>query len=114
MRWDPAWLAGRELDERAELHLPPAVRVVALTGTRDAVAAVTARVDVPVLEVLGPVPVPDERADAALEPEVRTLLRVPTTHGAALARAVAASLAIRSARREGGTVRAQVDPTDLL
>jgi len=115
VRWDPAGLAARELDERAELRLPPAVRVAALTGTRDAVAAVVARVDVPVLEVLGPVPQPlDERRGAALEPEVRTLLRVPPTDGAGLARAVAASLAIRSARREGGTVRVQVDPADLL
>ncbi|MCM0638085.1 primosomal protein N' [Cellulomonas wangsupingiae] len=113
VRWDPAGLAERELDERAELRLPPAVRVAALTGTRDAVAAVVARVDVPALEVLGPVPQPaDDRQ--ALEPEVRTLLRVPPTDGAALARAVGASVAIRSARREGGTVRVQVDPADLL
>ncbi|UZN05190.1 primosomal protein N' [Cellulomonas sp. S1-8] len=116
VRWDPAGLAERELDERAELRLPPAVRVAALTGTRDAVAAVVSRVAVPVLEVLGPVPQPvtDERQGGALEPEVRTLLRVPPTDGAGLARAVAASVAIRSARREGGTVRVQVDPVDLL
>ncbi|GIG39842.1 primosomal protein N' [Cellulomonas phragmiteti] len=115
VRWDPAGLAGRELDERAELRLPPAVRVAAITGTRDAVAAVVARVDVPVVEVLGPVPLPpDDRQGGALEPEVRTLLRVPPAGGAALARSVAASVAIRSARREGGTVRVQVDPPDLL
>ncbi|SFJ97233.1 primosomal protein N' [Cellulomonas sp. KH9] len=114
VRWDPAGLAERELDERAELRLPPAVRVAALTGTRDAVAAVVARVDVPVLEVLGPVPVPPDDRGAALEPEVRTLLRVPPADGAALAAAVAASVAIRSARREGGTVRVQMDPADVL
>ena len=115
VRWDPAGLAQRELDERVELRLPPAVRVAALTGTRDAVAAVAARVDVPVLEVLGPVPQPaDEHADVALEPEVRTLLRVPPAGGAGLARAVGASLAIRSARREGGTIRVQMDPADVL
>ncbi|MBO3093426.1 primosomal protein N' [Cellulomonas dongxiuzhuiae] len=115
VRWDPAGLAERELDERRGLRLPPAVRVAALTGTRDAVAAVVTRVDVPVLEVLGPVPLPvDDRDGSALEPEVRTLLRVPPSDGAALARAVAASVAIRSARREGGTVRVQVDPADLL
>jgi len=33
--------------------------------------------------------------------------------GQALARSLAASLAVRSARREGGTVRVQLDPTDL-
>lgn len=115
VRWDPAGLAERELDERAELRLPPAVRVVALTGTREAVAAVVQRVDVQVLEVLGPVPVPvEEGGGDALDADVRTLLRVPVSGGAALARAVAASVAIRSARREGGTVRVQVDPADLL
>ncbi|MCC2323125.1 primosomal protein N' [Cellulomonas xiejunii] len=115
VRWDPSGLAGRELDERVELRLPPAVRVAALTGTRDAVAAVVARVEVPALEVLGPVPQPvDEQRGPALEPEVRALLRVDPAGGAALARAVAASLAIRSARREGGTVRVQMDPADLL
>ena len=115
VRWDPAGLAERELDERTELQLPPAVRVAALTGTRDAVAAVVARVEVPALEVLGPVPQPvDGQRGPALEPEVRALLRVPPAEGATLARALAASLAIRSARREGGTVRAQVDPADLL
>ncbi|WP_087508723.1 primosomal protein N' [Cellulomonas iranensis] len=115
VRWDPAGLAVRELDERAELALPPAVRVAALTGTRDAVAAVVARVTVDALEVLGPVPLPaDPQQGAALEPEVRALLRVPPARGAELARAVAASVAIRSARREGGAVRVQVDPADLL
>jgi primosomal protein N' (replication factor Y) len=115
VRWDPAGLAQRELDERAELRLPPAVRVAALTGTRDAVAAVVSRVTVAGLELLGPVPLPaDPQQGAALEPEVRALLRVPPDRGAELARAVAASVAIRSARREGGTVRVQVDPADLL
>ncbi|NNH09256.1 hypothetical protein HLB10_19540, partial [Cellulomonas fimi] len=46
-------------------------------------------------------------------PDVRALVRVPRARGAALARAVAASLAVRSARREGGSLRVQVDPADL-
>ncbi len=33
VRWDPALLADRELDERVELSLPPAVRVAAVTAT---------------------------------------------------------------------------------
>ncbi|ADG74751.1 primosomal protein N' (replication factor Y) - superfamily II helicase-like protein [Cellulomonas flavigena DSM 20109] len=115
VRWDPAWLASRELDERAELLLPPTVRVAAVTGARDAVAALVARVDTPGVQVLGPVPLPsDDQRGRALDPEVRTLLRVPPGDGAALARAVAASAAIRSARREGGAVRVQLDPVDLL
>ncbi|QGQ19349.1 primosomal protein N' [Cellulomonas sp. JZ18] len=114
VRWDPAGLASRELAERAELRLPPAVRVAAVTGTRDAVAAVLGRLDLPDVEVLGPVPVQTPDGGPTLDPEVRALLRVPVAAGRALAQAVAASVAIRSARREGGTVRVAVDPVDLL
>ncbi|MEY3734623.1 MAG: hypothetical protein RL347_1982, partial [Actinomycetota bacterium] len=32
IRWDPAWLAARELAERRELGLPPAVRSATVTG----------------------------------------------------------------------------------
>ncbi|MDM7831197.1 primosomal protein N' [Cellulomonas edaphi] len=113
VRWDPSGLASRELAERAELALPPAVRMAALVGRRDAVLAVVRRVDVPGLDVLGPVPVEQPAPVGALEGDVRAILRVPRGSGAALARSVAASMAVRSARREGGTVRAQLDPADL-
>jgi len=118
VRWDPVGLAVRELDERAELGLPPAVRLASVTGTREAVAALVARVvgsAVPGLDVLGPVPVASSAGAgaASLEPDVRTLLRVPRAHGATLAAAVAASVSVRSARREGGTARVQLDPGDL-
>src|SRR6266508_2879069 len=39
VRFDPGWLAGRELSERRELGFPPAVRMATLTGTPAAVAA---------------------------------------------------------------------------
>ncbi|WP_444661865.1 primosomal protein N' [Cellulomonas sp. CW35] len=116
VRWDPAGLAERELDERAVLGLPPSVRMASVTGTREAVTAVVQRVraaPLPApLDVLGPVPVAGAER-GAFEPDVRTLLRVPRSAGAALATAVAASLGVRSARREGGTVRVQLDPSDL-
>ena len=32
IRWDPAWLASRELEERRELRLPPIVRSATITG----------------------------------------------------------------------------------
>ncbi|MGY4642578.1 primosomal protein N' [Cellulomonas sp. URHB0016] len=117
VRWDPVGLASRELDERAELRLPPVVRLASVTGPRDAVTAVVERVEG--VEVLGPVPVTgggrvtERSAPGALEPDVRALLRVPRSQGHALARSLASSLAVRSARREGGTVRVQLDPTDL-
>ncbi|WP_421741942.1 primosomal protein N' [Cellulomonas sp.] len=112
VRWDPAGYASRELAERAELALPPAVRIAAVTGPRDAVDTLLGRLDLPDAEILGPVPV-GAAEPGALEPDVRALVRVPRPGGAALARALAASLAVRSARREGGTVRVQLDPAEL-
>lgn len=128
VRWDPAGFAARELDERAELHLPPAVRVAAVTGDRTAVDAVVARVGLREdlgsgSGVLGPVEVdPDETGRGAparggvqaLDLAVRTVLRVPLAQGDELARRLRASLAVRSARREGGTVRVQLDPKEML
>jgi primosomal protein N' (replication factor Y) (superfamily II helicase) len=112
VRWDPVGLAVRELDERAALGLPPAVRVASVTGPRDAVEAVLARIDLPDRDVLGPVVVRQDDA-GTFEPDVRAVVRVPRGAGAALASAVAASMAVRSARREGGVVRVQLDPTEL-
>lgn len=111
VRWDPAGLAERELAERQTLRLPPATAMAAVTGPRAAVELVVGRVAASGLEVLGPVPVPG--ADT-LEPDVRMLLRVPPDAAPALARSLAASLAVRSARREGGALRAQVDPLEVL
>lgn len=142
VRWDPAGFAERELDERAELHLPPAVRVAAVTGDRTAVDAVVGRVGLREdpgtgSGVLGPVEVdPDASGRGpggrgagapsggrrgggnggvqALDLPVRTVLRVPLAQGDELARRLKASLAVRSARREGGTVRVQLDPKEML
>lgn len=113
VRWDPAGLAARELAERAALRLPPAVAMAAVTGPRQAVELVVGRVAAPGLAVLGPVPVVSADTDT-LDPDVRALLRVPPTSAAALARSLAASLAVRSARREGGALRAQVDPLEVM
>jgi primosomal protein N' (replication factor Y) len=45
---------------------------------------------------------------------VRVVLRVPLAQGGDLAQQLRASLAVRSARREGGTVRVQLDPKEML
>lgn len=115
VRWDPAGLAARELGERAELGLPPVTRVATVTGPREAVGLVVGRVQVPETTVWGPVVVPPSDAGPGpLDPDVRAMLRAPRTRGAELTRALAASLAVRSARREGGQLRVQVDPQDVL
>ncbi|MFE5291557.1 primosomal protein N' [Isoptericola sp. NPDC056618] len=117
VRYDPGGLADRELAERRELALPPAVRVASVTGDRGAVDAVVGRVALAGPDtVLGPVEQPDAdpRRGATLEPQVRTVLRVPLAQGGELAAQLRASLAVRSARREGGAVRVQVDPKEML
>ncbi|WP_144830432.1 primosomal protein N' [Kocuria rhizophila] len=58
VRWDPAGHAERELRERHELGLPPAVRTAALTGPRDAVDATLRDLALPErVRVVGPAPV---------------------------------------------------------
>jgi primosomal protein N' (replication factor Y) len=122
VRWDPAGHAERELAERAEVRMPPAVHVVAVEGPRDAVRALLDRAGLPVAtEVVGPVPVPeeDDGGDAAPallevagEQPVRALLRSPWAEAAAVARAVRAAVAAASARREP-PVRVRAEPGDV-
>jgi primosomal protein N' (replication factor Y) len=117
VRWDPVTQAERELAERRELRFPPAVRVAALTGPQDAVQDVLDAAELPAAaEVLGPVPVPDGRSDhhRGETPAVRMLVRVDRRSGTALACALRAAQAIRSARKDSGVVRLQLDPAELL
>jgi primosomal protein N' (replication factor Y) len=107
LRWDAGWLAGRELAERRELGFPPAARIASLTGPPDAVAELVAAADLPAAaELLGPVDAGDGQE--------RLLVRAPRAAGAALAAALRAGAAVRSARKSTGGVRIQVDPLDLL
>jgi primosomal protein N' (replication factor Y) (superfamily II helicase) len=121
VRWQPRWHADRELDERRALHLPPAGRMAALTGPPPAVAELLGSLDLPPgAEVLGPVPVgaavrgraAGSPADEA-EPNERMLVRVPRTESLALAAALKAAQAGRSARKAAGVVRVELDPAVL-
>jgi primosomal protein N' (replication factor Y) len=110
IRWDPVGFSERELAERAELGFPPAVRMAAVTGASDAVAdfLAAAAADLPPqAEVLGPVPADDQDGD-----QERALIRVGRQDGLALARALHAAQATRSARKEG-PVRVQLDPAEV-
>ena len=119
VRWDPVTFAERDLAERTELGFPPAVRMAAVSGEPAAVASVISGLD-SAFEVLGPVPVeqqaPVQQAKAARqgEDQVRALVRAPRAQGGALARALQAAQAGRSARKEGGGVRVQLDPAELI
>ena len=126
VRWDPAWLAERELADRRELGLPPAARVAQLTGTRRALEEALEQADLPAsAQVLGPVPlagvVASRRGPAGgsggAEGERRpsdhhVLVRVPAGDTAELTRALVALRAFRSARKEADVVTVRVDPVD--
>jgi len=144
IRWDPVTHAERELAEREALRFPPAVRMAALSGQERAVAGfLAAAVLPPEADVLGPIeldadaPVQDRHrrtpgagdtagvkednvfsvdsgADEALGPQVRALVRAPRSASIPLAAALRAAQAVRSARKDPGPVRVQLDPAELI
>ncbi len=121
IRWDPVNFSERELAERAELGFPPAVRMASVTGAPAAVADFVGAAGLPAqAELLGPVPVetvPARQAGqhpaAPAEPQERALIRIGRRDGLALARALHAAQATRSARKDGGAVRVQLDPAEV-
>jgi primosomal protein N' (replication factor Y) len=122
VRWDPVTFAERELAERRELRFPPAARMASLSGPHGTVRALLDAAELPAgAEVLGPVPVPDHNGgpggDGATGPEgdlVRFLVRAPRSQGGALAAALRAGMAARTARKEAGNVRLELDPAELI
>jgi primosomal protein N' (replication factor Y) len=143
LRWDAAGQAARELAERRALGLPPAVRLVAVTGPAAAVAEFVEAVDPPAgVTVLGPSPVaaaagPGARVGAtdgegatdgglrdgigglppspagAAPAPVRALLRTPLAGSAELLAKVRAAKGTLSARGRLGGLRVEVDPAGL-
>jgi len=121
IRWDPVTFSERELAERAELGFPPAVRMASVTGTPEAVAEFIGAAGLPAhAQVLGPVPVDTASArqagqdpDVSAETQERALIRIGRGEGLALARALHAAQATRSARKDGGPVRVQLDPAEV-
>ena len=63
IRFDPGWLAARDLAERRELGFPPAVRMASLTGTPAAVAELPGRGRLPARRgrAAGPVPIGEDQ-----------------------------------------------------
>ena len=129
IRWDPATFADRELAERTELRFPPAARMASVAGPRDAVDALLAAARLPAeAELLGPLPAGSgphggsrvgpaapagESADTGLD-AVRYLVRVPRSEGSDLALALRAGQAARTAAKEPGAVRVELDPAALI
>jgi primosomal protein N' (replication factor Y) len=110
IRWDPVTHAERELAEREALRFPPAVRMAAVTGAAGVVRALLAEAALPAgAELLGPVALGGTGEDT-----VQGLIRVPRSGGLALAAALHAAMAARTARKDPGQVRVQLDPAELL
>ncbi|MEV0246507.1 primosomal protein N' [Nocardia sp. NPDC050712] len=119
IRWDPIGHAQVEVEQRAEVGFPPAVRLAAIDGTTESIAELLSETKLPEdVEVLGPVPLPPgarkpfSSGDDPAEVE-RMLLRVHRRSGAALARALIAAQAVRSTHRSDAPLRVQIDPIDI-
>ncbi|MGH4022031.1 MAG: primosome assembly protein PriA, partial [Pseudonocardiaceae bacterium] len=111
VRWDPAGHAAAELADRRELSFPPVVRMAAVDGPPATLAGFADSLELPAdAELLGPVPLPG-RQDGERE---RLLVRVPRQDGAALATALSAAQAVRTARKEPDALRVQLDPTEVI
>jgi primosomal protein N' (replication factor Y) len=122
LRWDPAGYAQRELSLRAELQLPPAVRIASFTGPRAAVehfsGAVAAQLEQSgvLLRTAGPAPVtlsgpPSARRSAE---DVRTLVFFPYAQAAAVTRLLRATRAATAAKRTADPVQVRLDGVDVL
>jgi len=119
VRWDPAGHAGAELAGRAEVGFPPAVRMASVEGGPAAVAEVVDGLvaELPAAEVLGPVELEPERPEHGRQGETdvreRALVRVPRAEGKALAAALHAAQAGRTARKAADPVRVRLDPVEI-
>ena len=129
VRWDPSGHAYRQLQERHELGLPPAVRTAALTGPRDALTATLRDLALPAqVNVVGPAPLKDhvggwsDEGDPGTlaglasedEPQYRALLFFGFGIAPQLTAALRAEKARASALREHAVVTVRCDVTDLL
>ena len=115
VRWDPAWLARRELDDRVELGLPPVRRTAVLTGDTSAVTSAAEALrdgaGTEGLEVLGPL----ANGRHAGADTARVVVRPATsaTTAESLPRALRDLRAARSLRKAPGDLEVRLDPQDL-
>ncbi|WP_181034102.1 primosomal protein N' [Arthrobacter sp. GMC3] len=120
VRWDPAGYAEREFHLRHELHLPPAVRVAALTGGEADVVAFTAALELPdEVRVIGPAPLVNPSSfrpggDPEQAPDYRTLLFFPYAMAGKITGAMRALKAANAARRVGSPVQVRCDGVDVI
>lgn len=122
LRWDPAGYAARELALRAELELPPSVRIASVTGPRAAVEHYTGAVSANLaaagitLRTAGPAPVllTGQPSARRAEEDVRTLLFFPYAQAAPVVRILRANRAAAAAKRTVEPVQLRLDGVDVL
>ena len=106
IRHDPAGFAQRELEQRKQVSLPPAVRLAALTGEQSDIDDALAMLELnPETLVRGPVPGKDN--------QVRMLLSCDRKLGAELTAQLKAMTSARSAKHKGSSVNVRIDPINL-
>ena len=106
IRHDPAGFAHRELEQRTEVSLPPAVRLAALTGEQADIDEALAMLNLnSETLVRGPVPGRDN--------QVRMLISTDRKQGTELAAQLKAMTSARSAKHKGGPVNVRIDPINL-
>jgi primosomal protein N' (replication factor Y) len=105
IRRDPVGFAERELASRREVALPPAVRLVLLTGKQSDVDDMVPLLDLTGVTTRGPVPLPDG--------QVRLLLTCPRKSSSALITSVMAASVVRATRKAGEPVNVRVDPRSV-
>lgn len=108
VRWDiPALIQG-QLEQREVSGLPPAVRVVQLSGDSTAVTSFIASGEFSHTEIIGPT-----FSGAGDQQQAKALLRAPLEAGRELMMHVKAAAAIRSARKTGGKLSIHTDPQEM-
>lgn len=95
VRLDPAGLAARELAERTEAGFPPAWCLATIDGDAEAVASFATEIELP--------------DGAQLLRGDDLIVRIPAGQRGALVRALKAAVALRSARKQPGSLRVRVD-----
>ncbi|MFL6090350.1 MAG: primosomal protein N' [Aeromicrobium sp.] len=112
VRADPVGFARRELDVRAETHLPPIGRLAVVDGPEDVLDTWAVRDWTTHTEVLGPMEAdgpPSTQSVQGGAPRTRLVLRAPLREGAELARLLHVAQSERSAAKLAA-VRVRIDP----
>lgn len=118
VRWDPVGFALDELDERATLGLPPAVRTAAVTGSPSAVGTFMSSLVIPEdVRVVGPTPLEDPRGyydSEGQEELVRMILFFSYARAPEVTAMLRSARASSSALRQHEPVQVRCDGLDIL